>query len=143
MGRLELADIDYIEFVVNNFTQTKNNENVATGADYIISDTSISNATKYIQVGSFDNQTTGTINGNIRLVRKDGNIANTILSNTDITDGTTTNDTINISQKQNTNNRFFVSDQKTTGTKTYTRLIIREVTLNGEKIPFKITSNMI
>ena len=177
MGRLEMADIDYIEFAVKNFTQTKDGITVASGADFIISDTSISDATKYIQVGSSDSQTIGEIRGTIRLIRKDGsivdsfeyypenllfeiaqysdgsgskwehqaniNMANTVLSNQNIEEGNTNSISVNLTGKQNSDNIFYVNDKKILGTKTYTRLIIKQILLNGQKVPFKITSNIL
>ena len=177
MARLSLEDIDYVEFVVDNFTQTKNNANVATGASYIISDTSTSDVAKYIQVTSEEAQVKGNLTGKIRVVRKNGekvnefeyypenlifdisqysygsgstwshsasvNMANTVLSNTGVSEGTITNGRIEIKRKQNSDNKFAVTDTKQTGTKTYTRLIIDNVTLGGEKVMFKITSTLI
>ena len=177
MGRLEIDDIDHIEFVVGSFTQTKDENVVNSGADFVISDTSVSDATKYIQVGSSENGVVGEISGTIRVVRKDGsivdkfeyypenlifelaqysdgsgsiweheaniNLANTTLSNEDIEEGTNNNARFNINDKQNTDNIFKVTDKKTMGTKTYTRLIIRQITLNEQKVPFKILSNVV
>ncbi len=177
MGRLVASDIECIEFMINDFTKTKNGANVATGSEYIVSDTSVSETAKYIQVSTTDNQTIGELTGNIRVIRKDGsivdsfeyypqelaiaiaqysdgsgstwsheasiNMANTELNNIGKAEGTTTNGSIAIKDKQNSDNRFFVKDKKLSGTKTYTRLIIREITSNGVKIPFKITSNVI
>lgn len=177
MARLSLEDIDYVEFVVDNFTQTKNNANVATGASYIISDTSTSDVAKYIQVTSEEAQVKGNLTGKIRVVRKNGekvnefeyypenlifdisqysygsgstwshsasvNMANTTLSNTGVSEGTITNGRIEIKRKQNSDNKFAVTDTKQTGTKTYTRLIIDNVTLNGQRVMFKITSTLI
>lgn len=177
MARLEMSDIDYVEFVIENFTRTKDEEEVSKGAEYIISDTSISDATKYIQVSSSESNVMGKVIGSTRLVRKDGNVvdefqyyptemlleiaqysngsgsrwehqasvnmANTILTNEDIEEGTTENGSVDIATKQNADNMFEITDIKQIGTKTYTRLIIRQVTWNGEKIPFKITSTIL
>ncbi len=177
MGRLQAEDIDYIEFMISNFTQTKDGETVNTGAKYIVSDTSISEASKYIQVVSTESDVIGQVAGKTRLVRKDGqvveefeyypenllleiaqysdgsgslvehqaqiNVANTILTNEDIEEGTNNNANVNITEKQNSDNIFTVNDKKITGTETYTRFIIRQITWNDEKIPFKITSNVI
>lgn len=177
MGRLEIKDIDYIEFVINNFTQTKDGETAESGAEFIISDTSVSEATKYIQVGAQTTGIKGEITGSIRIIRKDGtivnefeyypdnlllemaqysdgsgskwehnasiNVANTILTNEDIEEGTNNNANVNINDKQNSDNIFSISDEKVTGTKTYTRLIIKQITLNGDKVPFKISSRVI
>jgi len=176
MGRLVADDIDYIEFIVNNFTQTKNNSTVTTGADFIVSDTSTSQDTKYIQVQTSDNGVTGKLSGIIKLKRKDGeivqdfayfpqdllleighysdgsgstwshnaeaNVLNTVLNNSSTEDGIQNNANVNVTQKQNSDNVFYIQDNKTTGTKTFSRLIIRQVTVNGEKLSFKITSNI-
>lgn len=177
MGRLVASDIECIEFMINDFAKTKNGANVTSGSEYIVSDTSVSETAKYIQVSTTDNQTIGELTGSIRVIRKDGtivdafeyypqelaiaiaqysdgsgstwsheaniNMANTELNNTGKVEGTTTNGSIAIKDKQNSDNRFFVKDKKISGTKTYTRLIIKEITSNGVKIPFKITSNII
>ena len=176
MGRLQVEDIDYIEFAIGNFTQTKEGNIVNSGAKYIVSDTSISKSSKYIQVVSTESEVIGQVAGNIRLVRKDGqiveqfeyypenllleiaqysdgsgssvehqaqiNVANTILTNEDIEEGTNNNANINITEKQNSDNIFTVNDKKITGTETYTRFIIRQITWNEQKIPFKLTSNV-
>ena len=177
MARLEISDIDYVELVVTNFTKTKDGVEVANGAEFVISDTSTSDATKYIQVGSSESQVTGQVSGSMRLVRKDGgiadefeyfpenilleiaqysdgsgsrwqheasiNVANTILTNEDVEEGTIENGNVTVQNKQNTDNIFWVKDMKQLGTKTYTRLIMRQITWNGQKIPFKITSTIL
>jgi len=177
MGRLEFSDIDYVEFVINNFTKMKDNSNVTTGSDFIVSDTSISDTTKYIQISSSDIGVIGEVAGTIRIVRKDGeivekfeyfpaellieisqfsdgsgskwehtasvNMLNNVLSNEDIEEGQTNNANIGLSGKQDSDNIFSISDKKISGTKTYTRLIIRQVTYNGEKIAFKITNSIL
>lgn len=76
MGRLNTSEIDHIEFEINSFTRTNNSSTVANGADFIISDTSLSGASKFIQVNSATTNTKGTISGNIKLVRKDGEVVN-------------------------------------------------------------------
>lgn len=177
MGRLAVEEIDYIEFVVSNFSQMKDGNTVTTGAKYIVSDTSISEAAKYIQVATTESGVVGEVAGTIRLVRKDGqivdkfeyfpenlllavaqysdgsgtivqhqaniNIANTILSNEHIENGIENNANINITEKQNSDNIFTINEQKILGTETYTRFIIKQITWNDQKIPFKITSNIL
>lgn len=175
MGRLTASDIDYVEFVIKNFSQTKDSEQVSTGANFIVSDTSVSNDTKYIQVDSSKVETTGEVAGTIRIVRKDGNIVekfeyypedllieiahyadgsgttvkhessvnmlNTVIEGEK--EATITNAKIKTQEKQNTDNIFIVSDKKISGSKTYTRLIIKQVTKGGIQIPFKITSTVL
>ena len=51
--------------------------------------------------------------------------------------------TVDVSNKQNNDNKFEISDEKQKGTRTYTRFIIKNVTLNDKNIPFRITSNVI
>lgn len=70
MGRLNTSEIDHIEFEINSFTRTNNGSTVANGADFLISDTSLSDASKFIQVNSATTNVKGTITGNIKLVRK-------------------------------------------------------------------------
>ena len=177
MGRLVASDIDCIEFMIKDFTKTKEGENVASGTEYIVSDTSISEVAKYIQISTQDNQVTGEITGSIRVIRKDGsvveafeyypeelviaiaqysdgsgstwaheasvNMANTTLTNSEVEEGISKDGSISIKEKQNSDNTFKVKDKKTSGTRTYTRLIIKEITSNGQKVPFKITSSVI
>ena len=174
MGRLEVSDIDYIEFVINEFSITKEDQPASTGAEFMVSDTSTSDATKYIQVWSSENQTVGKIKGTIRLVRKSGeivevlsnfpedlqieiaqysdgsgnrwehdaavNMLNTVLTNESTEDGVNNYASINIVEKNDSDNLFTINDEKTLGTKTYTRLIIRQITKDGNNIPFKITN---
>ncbi|MCI9063260.1 MAG: hypothetical protein HFJ17_01455 [Clostridia bacterium] len=175
MGRLTIEDIDHIEFAVNRFTIKKNNATVTTGAEPIISDTSISESTKYIQINSSVTGTEGKLEGKINIIRKNGQkveerryyphnltlsfgryyngsgsswshegkvyIAGSTLTNTGIAEGNTVNSTT--SNIYNDNN-FWVSDKKgTTGTKTYTMLILKEMSINGQTIPFSINGDVI
>ena len=177
MGRLNTSEIDHIEFEINSFTRTNNGSTVANGADFLISDTSLSDASKFIQVNSATTNVKGTITGNIKLVRKDGevvnvleyfpqglqievsqysngsgtvwqhnaniNMLNTTNSNQGKEEGQSYSSTVDVSNKQNNDNKFEISDEKQKGTKTYTRFIIKSVTLNDKNIPFRITSNVI
>ena len=177
MVRLNINEIDHIEFQINSFIRTNNGSTVANGSDFLISDTSLSDASKFIQVNSETVQTKGTISGTIKLVRKDGevvnaleyfpeglkievsqysngsgtvwqhnaniNMLNSVTSNQGKEEGQTYTGTVIVSDKQNKDNTFSVSDEKQKGTKTYTRLIIRSITLNDKNIPFRITSNVI
>ena len=177
MGRLNTSEIDHIEFEINSFTRTNNGSAVANGADFLISDTSLSDASKFIQVNSATTNVKGTITGNIKLVRKDGevvnvleyfpeglkievsqysngsgtvwqhnaniNMLNTTNSNQGKEEGQSYSSTVDVSNKQNNDNKFEISDEKQKGTKTYTRFIIKSVTLNDKNIPFRITSNVI
>lgn len=70
--RLELTDISYIEFVLNEFNSLDNSNSPATGSNYVISDTSLTKANKYIQVSSKNIDVTASIAGFVRLVRTDG-----------------------------------------------------------------------
>lgn len=177
MGRLNTSEIDHIEFEINSFTRTNNGSTVANGADFLISDTSLSDASKFIQVNSATTNVKGTITGNIKLVRKDGevvnaleyfpqglqievsqysngsgtvwqhnaniNMLNSTNSNQGKEEGQSYSSTVDVSNKQNNDNKFEISDEKQKGTKTYTRFIIKSVTLNDKNIPFRITSNVI
>ena len=71
------------------------------------------------------------------------NMLNSVTSNQGKEEGQTYTGTVIVSDKQNKDNTFSVSDEKQKGTKTYTRLIIRSITLNDKNIPFRITSNVI
>ena len=177
MGRLNTSEIDHIEFEINSFTRTNNGSTVANGADFLISDTSLSDASKFIQVNSATTNVKGTITGNIKLVRKDGevvnvleyfpeglkievsqysngsgtvwqhnaniNMLNSTNSNQGKEEGQSYSSTVDVSNKQNNDNKFEISDEKQKGTRTYTRFIIKSVTLNDKNIPFRITSNVI
>ena len=177
MGRLNTSEIDHIEFEINSFTRTNNGSTVANGADFLISDTSLSDASKFIQVNSATTNVKGTITGNIKLVRKDGEVVNVLEyfpeglkievsqysngsgtvwqhnaninmlnitnSNQGKEEGQSYSSTVDVSNKQNNDNKFEISDEKQKGTKTYTRFIIKSVTLNDKNIPFRITSNVI
>ena len=177
MGRLNTSEIDHIEFEINSFTRTNNGSTVANGADFLISDTSLSDASKFIQVNSATTNVKGTITGNIKLVRKDGevvnaleyfpqglqievsqysngsgtvwqhnatiNMLNSTNSNQGKEEGQAYSSTVDVSNKQNNDNKFEISDEKQKGTRTYTRFIIKSVTLNDKNIPFRITSNVI
>ena len=157
MGRLNTSEIDHIEFEINSFTRTNNGSTVANGADFLISDTSLSDASKFIQVNSATTNVKGTITGNIKLVRKDGevvnvleyfpqglqievsqysngsgtvwqhnaniNMLNTTNSNQGKEEGQSYSSTVDVSNKQNNDNKFEISDEKQKGTKTYTRFI--------------------
>ena len=71
------------------------------------------------------------------------NMLNTTNSNQGKEEGQSYSSTVDVSNKQNNDNKFEISDEKQKGTKTYTRFIIKSVTLNDKNIPFRITSNVI
>lgn len=73
--RLTESEIDYFEFVVTKFEITDDSgEIVDSGALSTISDTSLTPIAKYIMINSTEQNIKGTIEGKIRLVRKDGTI---------------------------------------------------------------------
>ena len=74
-GRLNYEDIAYVELQVDNFAMTRGGSPVNGGATYLISDTSSSNASKYIQVTGNMAGTKATLTGSVHIVRKDGTIA--------------------------------------------------------------------
>lgn len=76
-AKLTENEIDHFEFVITGFSITNNNEDVEDAQDAVIatiSDTSLTNNSKYIMINSKDPNINGTITGKLRLVCKDGTI---------------------------------------------------------------------
>lgn len=78
MARLTLAEVEYIEFVIQDFTMTNGGNPVDEGANYVVSTSSISNEPKYLQVSSSQTGTTGILSGKIQLMRKDGKLVESL-----------------------------------------------------------------
>ncbi len=177
MEMIEVNQIEYVEFVVNNISQTNSSDNAISEDEFIISDNGISDGTKYIQVENKDNGATLQASGYIRLVRKDGIVINDlkyfpdnlvfmiglyingsgttwkhssnagmfdeVVTNEDWDENNTINRSINITGKKNSNNTFVLKDEKESGVKTYSRLVIQEIKENDTKIPFKIVKELV
>ncbi len=76
-AKLTENEIDHFEFVITGFSITNNNEDIENAQDAVIatiSDTSLTNNSKYIMINSKDPNINGTIKGKLRLVCKDGTI---------------------------------------------------------------------
>lgn len=75
MGRLVESDIDYLEFVVTKFDITDGDSSQEdNGVTATISDTSLTQNPKYIMINSKVQNAKGTVEGKIRIVRKDSTI---------------------------------------------------------------------
>lgn len=74
-GRLLESDIDYVEFVVTKFEITDGDDSQEDyGVTATISDTSLTQNPKYIMINSRVQNAKGTVEGKLRIVRKDGTI---------------------------------------------------------------------
>ena len=169
---LTLDEIDYVEFVVTGFSIKKGDEDVQDGVVATISDTSLTDNSKYIMVNSSSQNTKGTVTGKLRIVNKNGTVTEEFtyfpqeltlnmqyfadgsgtrfshnneanffgidLNPGKVQDGETVQTNIEMSNDSITENKFTISDEKLTGTQTYTRVTISSVMLNGEKVPFRI-----
>jgi len=72
-GRLTISQIDHIEIEITNYNIAEAPRE-ATPKNYIISDTSISANSKYIQIDTTQNGMTQTLSGRIKLIRTDGQV---------------------------------------------------------------------
>ena len=73
--RLTESEINYFEFVITkNEITNSNGEIVDSGAVSTISDTSLTPIAKYIMINSTEQNIKGTLEGKLRLVRKDGTV---------------------------------------------------------------------
>lgn len=74
-AKLTLNEIDYFEFIVTDFTLRDNNgQLVQDGAESTISDTSLTSNAKYVMINATEQDIKGTVEGKLRLVRKDGTV---------------------------------------------------------------------
>ena len=74
-ARIEESKVDYVEFVVTDFTlKNSSNETVQKGATATISDTSLTTTAKYIMINATEENITANVTGKIRLVCTDGSI---------------------------------------------------------------------
>ena len=74
-ARIEESKVDYVEFVVTDFTlKNSSNETVQKGATATISDTSLTTTAKYIMINATEENITANVTGKIRLVCIDGSI---------------------------------------------------------------------
>ena len=71
-GRLDYDDIEYVEIDITSFDIERENMGVNSGANFIVSDTSSSNASKFIQVNSEIKGSNAKLYGKISIMRKDG-----------------------------------------------------------------------
>lgn len=70
-GRLSVSQVDHIEVEITNRDMIMPKQS---GNGYIISDTSVSTKSKYIQLDTVDNGVIQTITGRIKLIRTDGQV---------------------------------------------------------------------
>ena len=172
-ARLTKEEIAYFEFVVTNFTITNDQGEIfKEGITATVSDTSLTQNSKYIMLNSETQNLTGTVTGELRLIRTDGTVVkefdyfpedliinmsyyangsgstfshnNTVtffgidLNSEKVADGNSVNTEVSITSESVTENRFTITDEKLTGTQTYTRATIQSISLNGENLDFRI-----
>lgn len=73
-GRLTAEQIDHIEIEITNHDIQQDSRIAQNENGYIVSDTSVSTKSKYIQIDTVDNSTVQFLQGRIKLIRTDGQV---------------------------------------------------------------------
>ena len=177
---LQEADISNIVFEITDFTVAEDASNRDTYFDKVVSDTSLSTVSKYIQLSSklqSEDEKTGEIQGKVKVIRTDGveieeleffpkNLTFTFEyesdgsgtsfshktiaevfgqainsqdnASTEVTKITKEIKMTELLSEDTKKNNFKITEKKTNGTSSYTRLTISKVKLGEKELEFEI-----